>query len=93
MERTSSTFRKAWTIIDNYFLYPYKCIDKTKSQGRNHISKKDQVCNHKYSVSLETYKQIIFECILYQKERLLEGKRLNLPYDLGFIEMNKKFRK
>lgn len=92
MERTKSTLRKAWTIIDNYFLYPYKCIDNTKSQGRNHVSQKHQICNHKYSLSLEMYKKIIYECLLYQKQRLLEGKRLILPYDLGFIEVRKRFR-
>lgn len=79
------------TTLNNFYRnYPYKCPDLTKGQGRNHIPMKDVICDHKYSIDLKTYKHII-KCSLEHliQEYLSEGRRVNLPYALGYIELQR----
>lgn len=71
---------------DFYREYPYKCQPAiTNTVHRPYIKDKDQVCDHKYSLSYKDYITIL-KCIFkFSLLYLRQGSKLRLPHKLGFL--------
>ena len=86
----------AYTVTDMWFSYPYKLKDYSVQEGRNFISKADEVV-HAHSLKLREYKEIYFAFVKIILEVLLDGFGFELPYHLGVLKVikydNKKFYK
>lgn len=71
------------TLPELFKMYPYKDIDTSIVQGRNYIKKEDLVPNHKYSLTLKQWKEIITACCEVVVEEMIEGHKVTLPYSFG----------
>jgi len=78
------------TLIDLYKKYPYKCPNLSKSQGRNHISKKEINRDSEFSIELQDYKNIIVSCSkVLIHNYLIKGRNFLLPYNLGTFSLKR----
>lgn len=89
MKESNNKKLSKFSLIDLYKSYPYKAPLKT-NQGRNYIPKEEVVYGHKYSIDLQTYKNIIEEGYkMMIEDYLLQGNKFRLPHGLGYFEIVK----
>lgn len=76
-----------YTLVDIFRHYPYKNVDETVVQGRNHVPLKEVVKDHEYSVTLAEYKEILTACFDVILEKIITGTEFVLPYSWGKLFM------
>jgi len=77
------------TLTDLFRYYPYKDVDMTKVQGRNYVPKDEIIPNHKHSLTIAQWKEIvtaIFDVIL---SKIIAGERITLPCNFGDVFIRK----
>jgi len=78
------------TIRDLFKFYKYPCQELYGDVVPNPYIKKENVnCSHPASLTYHEWKQYIKLYLKYFKMYLLSGRKIKLPYKLGYIQLQK----
>lgn len=84
--------KKFFTYLDLYKNYPHKKVDYEKYANKmkpSYYAKKGLHSSHKYAITYDEYKKILFTYLDELLEYLLEGNVYEVPYKMGKMYFKK----